>query len=136
MMLLLLLLPPCALAQIGVPATDDAAVFSATLRDLPFPETLAAAKALHVEALRRARRIERQHGHRRPAQVAIAVGPSTGVQGVLTSAAGSPIVPADFGADPTGAKDSTAAMQAAMAALLSRRDPSVSMASNITDQEG
>jgi hypothetical protein len=68
--------------------------------------------------------------------VPITVGPVQGINGVLTSVGGSPIVPADFGADPTGTKDSTAAMQAAMSALLSRRGPPVSMASNITDLGG
>jgi hypothetical protein len=33
-----------------------------SLRDLPFPRTLGAAKSLHAEALRRARIIELQHG--------------------------------------------------------------------------
>jgi hypothetical protein len=45
-------------------------------------------------------------------------------------------VPADFGADPTGAKDSTQALQAAMQALLASRGPRHAMASNITDLGG
>lgn len=108
---------------------------AASLRDQPFPRTLGAAKALHAETLRRARQIERQHGHTQPPAQPVTVGPATGIA-LSAWSAGSPIVPADFGADPTGAKDSTQAMQKAVVALLSRRGPSVSMASNITDLGG
>jgi len=78
-----------------------------------------------------ARAIELSYGHTRPAPTPHAVTPASGL--LSSNAANSPIVPADFGADPTGAKDSTAAMQAAVAALLKARGPHHTMASNITD---
>lgn len=111
-----------------------------SLRDLPFPRTLGAAAALHAEAMRRARAVERHHGHRR---VAPRTAPPPPRQGSLyggSAGVASPtpslIVPADYGADPTGANDSTAAMQAAVHALLAARGPRHTMASNITDLGG
>jgi hypothetical protein len=105
-----------------------------SLRDLPFPKTLEDAKLLHAEAMRRARAVELYHGHTRPAAAPHAVAPSSGL--LATNAGNAPIIPADFGADPTGEKDSTAAMQSAMAALLAARGPRHTMASNITDLGG
>jgi hypothetical protein len=137
MMDLLLLLLVLVCVSAGPPTTHAAArrTIPASLRDQPFPRTLGAAKALHAETLRRARRIERQHGHSKPAAQPVTVGTTAGVA-IPVWTSGSPILPADFGADPTGAKDSTQAMQKAVVALLSRRGPSVSMASNITDLGG
>ena len=101
------------------------------LGGLPQPATVEECKRVHAHATRTARRIEAHHGHKRPA-----LSSASPAGALVSSAPGQMLRPVDFGADPTGAKDSTAAMQADMAALLSRRDPSVSMASNITDQEG
>lgn len=115
----------CAAAPAGGGEHDHGGLHHMrSLRDIPFPRTLEAATALHSEAMRRSRANERRHGHLQPKTVAQPVD-RVSPAGLLVSAvaAGSPIVPADFGADPTGAKDSTQAMVKAMAALLAQRGP-------------
>ena len=82
-----------------------------SVADLPAPATLDDAVALHAEAKRRAARIQQHYGHTAPAPLVIARQP-------LTAAAESAILrPTDFGADPTGATDSSPAFAKALATL-------------------
>lgn len=129
-----MLVPAAVLLLAGAAAAGQPPHHLRTLRDLPFPTTLDAAKSLHAEAMRRARALELHHGHTHRAATPHAVAPASRL--LTTHAANAPIIPADFGADPTGEKDSTVAMNAAMAALLSARGPRHTMASNITDLGG
>ena len=100
--------------------TSDAATLPSHLQHLRSAASLAApdtvltlsdATALHTEAKRRAARIQRHYGHTAPAAL-----PSLRQQ--FDPAAGAVLRPADFGADPTGATDSTAAFAKAIQALL------------------
>ena len=95
------------------------------------PTSLADAAALHVEAKRRAGRIQQHYGHRLtvPSLPPITRQPATTVGAAI-------IRPSDFGADPTGATDSSPMMTKAMAGLLAARGPRHTMASNITDLGG
>lgn len=104
-----------------------------SLRDVPFPTDVAGADQLHTEAMRRARVLEQLHGHVRPVSPPL---PRVSPVGLRSHAAGTPINPTAFGADPTGQHDSTTAMTAAVAALLTIRGPRHTMASNITDLGG
>eukprot|EP00037_Helgoeca_nana_P018239 m.174645 g.174645 ORF g.174645 m.174645 type:complete len:662 (-) comp24362_c0_seq1:222-2207(-) len=104
-----------------------------SLRDVPFPTDVAGADQLHTEAMRRARVLEQLHGHVRPVSPPL---PRVSPIGLRSHAAGTPINPTAFGADPTGQHDSTTAMTAAVAALLTIRGPRHTMASNITDLGG
>ena len=98
--------------------------------DLPAPTDLESAKWLHAEARARVARIQRHYGHDAPAPLP--------ARAPLVDAAASAIVrPTDFGADPTGATDSSEAFDKALAALLAPRGgPRRTMASNITDLGG
>lgn len=124
-----------------------------SLRDIPFPKSLSEASALHAEAMRRARRIERHVGHTQSRSryapvipVNSATQPTNAWETVATRTTTSfadgatpgttPITPIAYGADPTGQTDSTTAMTKAVAALLSPRGPRHTMASNITDLGG
>ena len=112
-------------ATLGVPSpgpaalTSDAATLPSHLQHLRSAASLAApdtvltltdATALHAEAKRRAARIQRHYGHTAPAAL-----PNLRQQ--FDPAAGAVLRPADFGADPTGATDSTAAFAKAIQAL-------------------
>jgi hypothetical protein len=99
--------------------------------DLAPPSSLADAVALHTEAKRRAARIQQHYGHQHTA-----VQHTTIPRAPTTAGAASIIRPADFGADATGATDSSPMMAKAMAALLAARGPHHTMASNITDLGG
>eukprot|EP00040_Diaphanoeca_grandis_P012771 m.64650 g.64650 ORF g.64650 m.64650 type:complete len:671 (-) comp23458_c0_seq2:116-2128(-) len=111
-----------------------------SVRDIPFPKTLGAAADLHTEAMRRSRLIERRNGHVRhhtSTPITTPALPYRPLSSVATSTStNSLIIPTDYGADPTGATDSSVAMGKAMAALLSPRGPGHTMASNITDLGG
>ena len=101
---------------------------SRTLADLPPPRSADDALALHAEVKRRAGRIQQHYGHRTPQPLPLPRVPSP--------RQGPRVVPSDFGADPTGATDSTAAFAQAMAALLTARGPRHTMADNNTDLGG
>ena len=113
-----------------------------SLRDIPFPRTVDAGIALQAEAMRRSRRTERLNGHFR--KVAAAPAPGMAVSRSRRSTtntrainhANTAISPVDFGADPNGAKDSSAAFAAALVVLLKARGPRHTMAANITDLGG
>lgn len=103
-----------------------------SLDTLPQPTSLHAAKALHAEANARTQRIMQHFGHSPPAPNA-----PVGYPPLLVSDATTSILrPTDFGADPTGTKDSSQAFASAMAKLLSQRGDRKAMASNITDLGG
>lgn len=89
---------------------------------------------LHSEAKRRARMTEQQHGHYHEPIAAAPTAPYRPTAALSTP--NTAILPSDFGADPTGAKDSTAAFAAAMAVLLRQRGPRHTTAANITDLGG
>lgn len=121
----------CVLAR-GLAAPSPSTINR--LRNVPRPKelTLSSAKSLHAEFLTRSRMIEGLHGHQRgvpPSQPRLASPVSNLSASVPT------IFPTDFGADPTGAKDSTAAFTAAVAALLQGGAPH-KMASGIHDLGG
>jgi hypothetical protein len=102
--------------------------------DLEPPTSLADAVALHTEAKRRAARIQQHYGHHR----AVLPPLPTSSRPQSAPVVGAPIIrPTDFGADPTGATDSSPMMAKALAALLAARGgPRHTMASNITDLGG
>lgn len=93
-----------------------------TVADLPAPMSLGGAIALHAEAKRRAARIQQHFGHAPPPPL-----PST--RQPLSGAESSILRPSDFGADATGATDSSPAFGKAMVALLAARGPRQTMAS-------
>ena len=75
------------------------------------PTSLADAAALHVEAKRRAGRIQQHYGHR------LTVPSLPPITRQLATTVGAAIIrPSDFGADPTGVRDSTAELQRALTA--------------------
>ena len=102
-----------------------------SLRDIPFPRTIADSIALHAEAMRRSHATARLHGHDLQSSAPVVARVSR-----ATKSPHSLVVPTDFGADPTGVKDSTAAFAAAMEVLLKPRGTRHTMASNITDLGG
>jgi hypothetical protein len=86
--------------------------------DLEPPTSLADAVALHTEAKRRAARIQQHYGHHR----AVLPPLPTSSRPQSATVVGAPIIrPTDFGADPTGATDSSPMMAKALAALLAAR---------------
>ena len=95
-----------------------------TVAGLPAPTSLSGAIALHAEAKRRAARIQQHFGHAPPPPPPL---PST--RQPLSGAESAILRPSDFGADATGATDSSPAFGKAMAALLAARGPRQTMAS-------
>ena len=105
----------------------------ASLRKFQRPDVLdlTSAKALHADITSRARRIEALHGHHRATipRGELSSSLPTGNFSVPT------IFPTDFGADPTGKTDSTAAMARAVSAWLAG-GAKHQMASGIADLGG
>lgn len=98
------------------------------------PTSLREAKALHVEGLETARNIQQHFGHKAGRHL-----PRISSRGSASCSNAAPNVirPADFGADPTGATDSSQAMAKAMAALLNASHiANHSMAAHIVDLGG
>lgn len=103
-----------------------------SVADLPAPADLKGAENLHAEARSRVARIQQFYGHHSSAPLALPP-----LRPPPTDVAASAILrPTDFGADPSGATDSSAAFDKAVAALLSQRGQRHTMASNITDLGG
>lgn len=97
----------------------------ARLRQVDYPPRhaldLQAAKALHQDITSRARAIEALHGHVRatlPAPRLVSSPARAGLYSHAGNASVPTIFPTDYGADPTGTTDSSAAFTAAVAALL------------------
>ena len=119
-------------ASVAAAALPDHLQAMRSVADLPAPTDLQGAKDLHLEARARVERIQQFYGHSSaPAALPPARPPRT------DAAASAILRPTDFGADPSGATDSSAAFDKAVAALLTQRGGQRhTMASNITDLGG
>ena len=108
------------------------AIAAATLppRSVVRPEvlTLQSAQSYHTTLLQSARAVERAHNHTAPSRLPRAPACAAPASRVFN--------PVDFGADPTGATDSSDAMEAAMRALLAHNGSGPTMASAIRDLGG